>query len=57
MLVVFRQGTYTKFIEQNFIPENGCVCFVKKRNPRRNFFVIGCRIMLGYSRHRWHRDL
>lgn len=41
MLVAFRQGTYTKFIEKNITPENGCICFVKRRNPRRNFFVIG----------------
>ena len=41
MLVVFRQGTYANFIKKNIIPENGCVCLVKRRNPRRNFFVFG----------------
>lgn len=41
MLVVLRQGIYANFIEKNIIPENGCVCLVKRRNPRRNFFVLG----------------
>ena len=41
MMVTIRQNTYESFIEHNITPENGCVCFIKRNNPRKNFFVIG----------------
>lgn len=39
--VKFRKATYEKFIATNIIVEKDCVCFILRKNPRKNFYIIG----------------
>ena len=41
MAVTLKKGPYEDFIASNIVVEKDCICFILRRNPRKNFYVIG----------------
>lgn len=40
-----RKGTLEEYclncLYNGFVPENGCVCFIVNKNPKKNYYIIG----------------